>query len=225
MPRTPAPAESSSAGTRISGHEWGNPTAQKNAGPSKKRKHRPKKSSYNSDPDDSDFTSSNDDSADETQDSDVEMEITNAEVAESLPSKTIPDHSKRNGKGKGMTSGHSKPGNQTREHGTSLRCVVIPTMAQLLSKTRRNAIHHFFEEVNDDGTTPEPETRYYKCYLGRHKILKITKKMNNSITVHNRLHQVLNGRSKPPTLVVVKARLRWARTAIIELLGDEWSRN
>ncbi|KAJ7358447.1 hypothetical protein DFH08DRAFT_802275 [Mycena albidolilacea] len=93
------------------------------------------------------------------------------------------------------------------------------------SKTRRNAIHHFFEEVDDDGTTPEPGTRYYKCYLGRHKILKITKKMNNSITVHNRLYQVLNGRSKSPTLVVVKARLRWARAAIIELLGGEWSRN
>lgn len=74
---------------------------------------------------------------------------------------------------------------------------------------KRNAIYHFFEEVSEDehGNTEEG-TKYYKSWHGNRKILKITAKMNNSITgkISYIVWEVLNFRKQDYKIISVKLR-------------------
>jgi hypothetical protein len=54
-------------------------------------------------------------------------------------------------------------------------------IAHTAQRKTRNAIYYFFEEVdeNADGSVEE-NARYFKCYLGSRRVLKIGAKMNGS---------------------------------------------
>jgi len=48
---------------------------------------------------------------------------------------------------------------------------------------KRNPVYLFYEAVDadEDGEHGEDGNKYYKCYHGNRKILKVTKKMNGSL--------------------------------------------
>ncbi|KAJ7856960.1 hypothetical protein B0H14DRAFT_3135922 [Mycena olivaceomarginata] len=165
--------------------EFGNPEATKQS-TKRKRPHKRQNPlpAENSDPDDLDYSADDNSSSDD----DIQEIISNEELADSLPSKTLPESSRRpkdsappkkKSKGKGKapdplaasSSIHNIPS-------TSSQPVPQPPKAR---RKTRNPIYYFFEEVNEnsDGSVEE-NARYFKCYLGNRRVLKIGQKMNGS---------------------------------------------
>ncbi|KAJ7807655.1 hypothetical protein B0H14DRAFT_3763952 [Mycena olivaceomarginata] len=167
--------------------EFGNPETpkrqQKRKRPAPKAKENGKEVE-NSDPKDADFSGP---SSDESSDSDIEEVLSNAEFAESLPTKTIPEASRRR---KATTKADKPPKKKSKGKSKVAAPSVIadeddpmppPSPPQ---QKKRNAIYHFFEQVDEhrDGSVEEG-ARYYKCYLGSRRVFKITRKMNYNTNV------------------------------------------
>jgi hypothetical protein len=54
-------------------------------------------------------------------------------------------------------------------------------VTDIQQRRKRNPIYYFFEEVDQHGDgSVEEGARYYKCYLGNRKVLKIGRKMNHN---------------------------------------------
>ncbi|KAJ7876970.1 hypothetical protein B0H13DRAFT_2347391 [Mycena leptocephala] len=174
----------------------------------------------NSDPEDLDFeTDESDDTSSSSNESDIEEVLPNAELADSLPTKTIPENSRRrhrsNQPPKKKVKGKAKATDPPEQPDSSTQpsTPVQPSTAPKKRNTpkSRNAIYYFFEEVDQhaDGSVEEG-ARYYKCYLGNRKVLKIGCKMNHNthglqshlqshFLAHYRLFKILNSRNTPPT--------------------------
>ncbi|KAJ7488756.1 hypothetical protein B0H11DRAFT_1912906 [Mycena galericulata] len=201
--------------------EEGNPenprtSAKRKRAAKSKRKAKPVE---NSDAEDMDYgTDENGDASSDSSDPDVEEVLPNSELADSLPTKTIPENSRRRRTDpkppKKKSKGKAKAMDPPVQSGSVNPS--IPVQPPVVRKQRkaskpRNAIFHFFEEVdqNSDGSV-EDGARYYKCYLGNRKVFKIGRKMNynthglqshleSHFLAHYRLFKVLNGRGSPPT--------------------------
>ncbi|KAJ7504988.1 hypothetical protein B0H11DRAFT_1905059 [Mycena galericulata] len=169
--------------------EEGNPenprtSAKRKRAAKSKRKAKPVE---NSDAEDMDYgTDENGDASSDSSDSDVEEVLPNSELADSLPTKTIPENSRRRRtdpkppkeKSKGKAKAMDPPV-QSGSDNPSIPVQPPVVRKQHKASKPRNAIFHFFEEVdqNSDGSV-EDGTRYYKCYLGNRKVFKIGRKMN-----------------------------------------------
>ncbi|KAF7372351.1 Transposase-like protein [Mycena venus] len=184
----------------------------------RKRPSKSKVKPVDSDPDDSDFeTDENGNESTSSSDSDIEEILPNTELADSLPTKTVPEKSQRRRTEKPprkKSKGRAKATDPPEEPITSTPPVPVQQpsvpMKPKVQKVR-NAIYYFFEKVdaNADGSVEEG-ARYYKCYLRNRKVFKIGRKMNyntNGLQSHLRSHflanyrlfKVLNSRDTPPT--------------------------
>ncbi|PBK88166.1 hypothetical protein ARMGADRAFT_1084806 [Armillaria gallica] len=150
--------------------------------------------------DSSEYTGDSDGTSEVSDDSDGDVGITNKELADSLPSKTIPPTGKA-----GEHHLHKKldPDPKNTE----------PTETSKKKSKKSNPIYHFYEtsKVNVDGKPGDPGDIHYKCYHGKHrKIITITKSMqgnlstlithlkNNFLAIY-RLWSALHSRTTPPT--------------------------
>lgn len=156
---------------------------QHNPKPSRKRKRKAKRKVDETDKDDVDFMGSSSDSDSVSEDDDTDcVEITNVELADSLPSKTIPSGRSRKSKGK-------KPAQKRKRVVDNLEASYLQTVSQSTSKSKsvnhvtkktgggkQNPIYLFYEQVdvNKDGNTGEPGDKHYKCYHGNRKRSKVS---------------------------------------------------
>ncbi|KAF5366386.1 hypothetical protein D9758_009749 [Tetrapyrgos nigripes] len=148
-----------------------------------------------------------------------DTDISNEELADILPSKTVPNAGqKRKTRDKGKDSAPAKRRRQNAgvrmESSTSVTDSDSTQTAKNQSsrssrETRRqHPIYLFYEEVptDADGTT-EPGTKYYKCWHGNRKVYKITKAMRGNLNrhlkrhflAHYRMYEVLHRRKEAPT--------------------------
>ncbi|KAH9003026.1 hypothetical protein EDB86DRAFT_3116932 [Lactarius hatsudake] len=165
-----------------------------NSKPSRKRKRtrKGKSKAAQTDEEDDDFVRSSSES--ETEGSNCD-EITNEELADSLPSKTIPS-----GSGRHITApvkSRAKKRCQLAKkhrHTTTAVCTKATELMQpsegnsgppkaKAKAGKRNPIYHFYKEVelNKDGKSGEPGDKHYQCYHGNRKVLTISKAMNYSL--------------------------------------------
>ncbi|KAF7358474.1 Transposase-like protein [Mycena venus] len=190
--------------------------------PQRKRRRVAKKAKYDGQggDDDSDdvYSGSDESSENNSSDSDNDLEITNEELSNSLPSKTVPATSRRQHAAKGaeksrgkkrarrLSSGEKNP----LEQAAPVQTVPVQVPKRKESK-KTNAVYFFFEEVDCDADgSKEEDTKYYKCRHGNRKVVKVTKKMKGNLSTlvghlqrtfpaHYRLCEVLNKRPTPPT--------------------------
>ncbi|KAF5376117.1 hypothetical protein D9615_007777 [Tricholomella constricta] len=217
--------------------ENGNTVEPKNAHPRAptKRKRRFKKSSTvpgNSGEEDDDaafLTSSESGVSSEVSDDDMDIiEITNDELADMLPSKTVPTTSNSK-KGATRSSNKSKAANldppqkkrrtvtvedfedeDSPQEPVASKPSAQGTSRKMVVERLRNPVYLFYEVVDADMYGEQvPGSKYYKCYHGNRKILTITKLMKsnlNGLISHlkhfppmERLYLALKHRSEPPT--------------------------
>ncbi|EDR02414.1 uncharacterized protein LACBIDRAFT_309763 [Laccaria bicolor S238N-H82] len=158
-----------------------------------------------SDPDDGDFAVSGEGSEDSTSD-DEPVIISNIEVADMLPSKTIPEASGHKSctkaKGKQAASRPSKKKarrapvkieevkDEDSTRNIAARKAPVTEAAvghQDKCKTgkgvKKNPIYWFFKVVssNAEGSVGNPGDKHYWCYHSSHKIIMITKGMNSNL--------------------------------------------
>ncbi|KAF8812634.1 hypothetical protein BYT27DRAFT_7086466 [Phlegmacium glaucopus] len=144
-------------------------------------------------------------SSDEGDESNV-VEISNKELAESLPSKTIPAGQRRSSKADGKRPKRPKKRQRkvvddaesnvpiapsvastsqasTSKKVTSLPSIQLKSSSIVQASIKRNPIYHFYEEwdVNNDGNLGNPGDKHYRCYHGNHKIFTVSKAMNYSL--------------------------------------------
>ncbi|KAJ7701284.1 hypothetical protein B0H14DRAFT_2648510 [Mycena olivaceomarginata] len=110
-------------------------------------------------------------------DSDIEEVISNDEAS----------RRRKSLKGKGKAVEPPVPSSSSLNTPSELNpigAISIPAVAPNPPKPprrKRNPIHYFFEEVDQHGDgSVEEGARYYKCYLGNRKVLKIGRKMNHN---------------------------------------------
>ncbi|KAJ7337592.1 hypothetical protein DFH08DRAFT_812914 [Mycena albidolilacea] len=180
--------------------EFGNPEATKKSTKHKcPHKHQNLLPAENSDPDDLDYSADNNSSSDD----DIQEIISNEELADSLPSKTLPESLRR-------PKDSALPKKKSKGKGKAPDPPPVPQPPKARRKTH-NPIYYFFEEVNEnaDGSV-EANMHYFKCYLGNRQVLKIGQKMNGSthglqthlashFVAHHRLYKVLLARGTAPT--------------------------
>ncbi|KAJ3517257.1 hypothetical protein NLJ89_g623 [Agrocybe chaxingu] len=184
--------------------EFGTPADP--ADPKKRRRTRKKKLKTASD-EETDYTTDSDLSSDGS-DSDVEMTMGNEELAEGLPSKTVPETPKR--RPKKTKPKRAKTTANTVQDDNEQPQPTVKWPSKMAGKTS-NPIYLFYEKVTTDadGTTSDG-TKYFKCYHGTRKTVKITKGMKGSLNnlvghlqrsfpAHHRLYEVLAKRGSPPT--------------------------
>ncbi|KAJ7773533.1 hypothetical protein B0H14DRAFT_3508775 [Mycena olivaceomarginata] len=192
---------------------------------------------------DSDFSGEDSSSSD----SDIEEVISNDELAASLPSKTIPrsrsgkpPKKKSKGKGKAVeppvpsSSSSSNAPSELNPTGATSSPAVAPNPPKP-PRRKRNPIYYFFEEFDQHGDgSVEEGARYYKCYLGNRKVLKIGRKMNHNthglqshlqshFIAHYRLYKVLNSRAGPPT--DVELAVARGKTPVTAEMAAEYLQN
>ncbi|KAJ8456982.1 hypothetical protein ONZ45_g18499 [Pleurotus djamor] len=137
-------------------------------------------------------------------------EITNAELAASLPAKIVPTATKR----RRQSSKSSPPQIKRTRSGTVSEPMSQPELSDASSAPRggkRNPIYLFYEEVKAPINAPFPKgERRYVCYHdGARKQMKVTAGMKYSTTglvqhlrkfpLQFRLYEVLKNRKQPPT--------------------------
>ncbi|KAJ7762698.1 hypothetical protein B0H14DRAFT_2633920 [Mycena olivaceomarginata] len=183
--------------------------------PSKSKSNAEAKPTANSGPDDSDFGTGESDGASSGSDSDIEEVLPNAELADFLPTKTIPENSRRrrtNQPPQKKSKDKAKATDPPPDSSTPSTPVQPSTVPKKRKAPKpRNTIYYFFKEVdqNADGSVEEG-ARYYKCYLGNRKVFKIGRKMSHNtyglqshlqlhFLAHYRLFKILNSRDTPPT--------------------------
>ncbi|KAF7372114.1 Transposase-like protein [Mycena venus] len=192
----------------------------------RRRRLKPKPKPQNSDPEDSDFSSS--DSSGES-DSGIEEIIPNEELASTLPTKTVPEKSKRKvaerpqkkkRKTKHKTDDNdavpaSEPDDNpdaTVPEAHSSGSVRKPKAKSGMGAGKRsNPIYLFYESVTCDAKgTLTKGSNYWKSYFGSREIIEITqgancntrklqKHLKATSLPHYQLFQVLLARSSPPT--------------------------
>ncbi|CAA7268096.1 unnamed protein product [Cyclocybe aegerita] len=154
-----------------------------------------------------DYTTDSDLSSDDS-DSDVEMMMGNEELAEGLPSKTVPETSKH--QPKKTKPKRTKTTANTVQDDNEQPQPTVKQPSKMAGKTS-NPIYLFYKKVTTDadGTTGDG-TKYFKCYHGTRKTVKITKGMKGSLNnlvghlqrsfpAHHRLYEVLAKRGSPLT--------------------------
>ncbi|KAJ8089159.1 hypothetical protein PM082_014407 [Marasmius tenuissimus] len=181
------------------------------------------------------FESGSDQSeTDSEDDSDIQI-IDHNGLADSLPTRTMPENSKRKKgagskrKGDNLTTpkkrrkkrGVDGDGGEEPSSGSSSKVapvnatpdVSVENMGHDSDKKSRktNPIYYFYEQVSaPPDMTANAGDVFYKCYLGNHKVFKITKAMRSSVLgltghlkskfpAHHRLFEVLKQRKTPPT--------------------------
>ncbi|KAJ7794704.1 hypothetical protein B0H14DRAFT_3159008 [Mycena olivaceomarginata] len=173
--------------------EFGNPEATKQS-TKRKRPHKRQNPlpAESSDPDDHDYSGDDNSSSDD----DVQEIISNEELADSLPSKTLPESSRRHKdsappkkKSKGNGKAPDPPAASSSIHNipsTSSQPVPQPPNAR---RKTRNPIYYFFEEVNEnaDGQKMNGSTHGLQTHLASHFV------------AHHRLYKVLLARGTAPT--------------------------
>ncbi|KAK7433563.1 hypothetical protein VKT23_020717 [Stygiomarasmius scandens] len=150
---------------------------------------------------DSDF-SQNSGKNDDSTDSDPDFHITNEELAESLPTKTVPEGSqrprpKKSSKQKSRrrepsveeVTPHQRDTLNKRKHNMEDGADdSTSTLEMYIKATPRrktsNPIYLFFEQVllNAQGSPGAPGDKHYKCYHGKRKVLTVTKAMKSCVT-------------------------------------------
>ncbi|KAF9543146.1 hypothetical protein CPC08DRAFT_770290 [Agrocybe pediades] len=129
------------------------------------------------DEDDSDFTDSSDSSDScpsivsvlDSEDESTVAQVSNAELADILPSKSFPTS--------GRGSGKKKRQRQSE--------VSIPSEGdKAKDMVKKNPIHFFFAQVEHgaDGRVGNPGDKHFKCYHGNQKIITLTKSMKYNLT-------------------------------------------
>ncbi|KAJ7088224.1 hypothetical protein C8R43DRAFT_298081 [Mycena crocata] len=203
--------------------EFGKPRKNRPADGSRIRKRKRKqKTVVNTDSEDGDFTGS--DSGSDS-DSEIEEVISNEEVADSLPSKTVNKGKARATnpapKKRVKKSAPSAPSASAEASSSSSGAAAGPSSAtppagpskqsQSGAGKQKNPIYLFFEPVTSDSDGSQAEgARYFKCFLGNREIVSITKSANHNTSklqkhleatskAHFRLFHVLWKRSEPPT--------------------------
>ncbi|KAJ7938124.1 hypothetical protein B0H13DRAFT_1852052 [Mycena leptocephala] len=129
-----------------------------------------------SDPEDGAYSGSEDS---EESDSEAENKVTNEEIADALPSKTVPQGTSRRPKPKKQKTTHSGTSNSEQPSNT-----VEPATAAESAARQRSPIWHFFENVTNSnhGRKAQEGDRFYQCFHDETgKVLKITKAMKASI--------------------------------------------
>ncbi|GLB44045.1 putative protein dimerization activity [Lyophyllum shimeji] len=206
--------------------EHGKPKKQQNPRRTTKRKRSSKlkkaADAGSEDGDDDDFFSGESDSSSDN-DSDIE-EIPNDEMADILPSKTIPQ--KKLMKPRTSSGPKKKPRpsvtiedvededlpRRTATSNTSAPPEPRESTSGTKKKKTRNQIYLFYEVVarSVDGSTGDPGDVHYRCYHGNHKILTVKKTMKSNVSglvAHlktnfppmHQLYTVLQARGSPPT--------------------------
>ncbi|KAJ7833966.1 hypothetical protein B0H14DRAFT_2591173 [Mycena olivaceomarginata] len=162
-------------------NEYGEPERAKT---SVKRKRKAKKQ-VNSDPEDEDFATSD---GSESEDSEIEIVMTNEEIAASLPSRTLPKNAERAAKPQPPKKKPRKKDNPPAVSANSANaCPAPPAEGPSTRKQqrggKRNVIYIFFEDVDTDadGTVVDGSC-YYKCYLGNREIIEVPKSANYNIS-------------------------------------------
>ncbi|RDB22973.1 hypothetical protein Hypma_009856 [Hypsizygus marmoreus] len=116
-------------------------------------------------------------SSSEGSDSDASTVIDSEELAQSLPSKTLPATSSKKRKRRQKLPKHQRPTTPPVQ-------IYMPTTSMSGSRksTKRNPIYFFYEEVPSglNGEVKDGST-YYCCYHGNKKVMKVTKKMKYSV--------------------------------------------
>ncbi|KAF5319077.1 hypothetical protein D9758_018663 [Tetrapyrgos nigripes] len=166
-----------------------------------------------SDNEDDDFFSDGETDDDSSDDNIV---IDAKEIIEILPSKTNPaagsKRKTRSDLNKGKSTKRQRQSAPQRSHSTSTVNETSNTSPSTKNQSAcQNPIYLFFEEVHSDvDGSKEEGVKYFKCWHGSQRVLKITKKMRgnlNGLVGHLRSHfiayyqmyEVLNKRSEPPT--------------------------
>ncbi|KAJ7321009.1 hypothetical protein DFH08DRAFT_970311 [Mycena albidolilacea] len=197
----------------------GNPEGnrpKKSARKSRKKKAR-RDDTAKTDAEDNDFSSGSESDSD----SDVELVMTNEELADSLLAKTVVEGSRRKtsqpvkptknpakskGKGKGKAMVSEPPvviPDATAESNTD-----TGSSKAAKKKPGRSPIYLLYELVAQDADGSQLEgARYYKCYLGNRTIISITagsnyntkSSLNKNFKGHFRLYEVLTRRDGLPT--------------------------
>ncbi|KAG6806152.1 hypothetical protein H0H92_012496, partial [Tricholoma furcatifolium] len=156
----------------------------------RKPKPRPVGDGADTDLDDTGYTALSSDESSE--DDDDTAKITNEELADSLPSKTVPTK-----KRSPLTTKAKSKQQRPRKRSRSTVEEVFDDEAPLLPRSRprqafpaiikkasvkRNPIYCFYEEINvgANGKAGAPGDKHYCCYHGSHKVFTITKAMNHS---------------------------------------------
>ncbi|KAJ6616751.1 hypothetical protein B0H10DRAFT_1375817 [Mycena sp. CBHHK59/15] len=184
------------------------------------------------DDDDPDFNSSQ--SSDSESSSSDEVEILNDELADSLPSKTIPTRPGgsapkrklgRNGEQPPRKKPHrsnsaSDPTSSSTPSTSATPSAPAPAAKKFRRRGKRNPAYLFFEEVdkNSSGSPGQPGDKHYKCHHGDHHILTVTEGMRFSVNgltgylkTHAppmyRLYEILFQRSKEDPDVTGRSNL------------------
>ncbi|KAJ7469791.1 hypothetical protein B0H11DRAFT_2196741 [Mycena galericulata] len=140
---------------------------------------------------------------DESDDSDVEMVIGGEELAATLTAKTNPkagktrsqDTGKTTGKGKAKAAPKKPPAKKKKQGVSSDSPIVVdqsetdtapadvPQAKKAKSRGKKtNPIWHFFRELKpEDVENAEADKKYYKCNLGSHTVIPLTKTSNGNI--------------------------------------------
>ncbi|KAJ7235766.1 hypothetical protein C8J57DRAFT_1248144 [Mycena rebaudengoi] len=164
----------------------------------RKRKSKPKPKPQNSDPEDSDFSGSESSESD----SDIEEIIPNEELASTLPTKTVPEKSKRKTvegqPRKRRKTTHKDGGNDTTPTSEPDDDTSMPDAGPSSSATKgkakaksgagvgsgkkgntSNAIYIFYESVATDAQGKStPGSKYWKSYFGEREIIEIMEGAN-----------------------------------------------
>ncbi|KAJ7262065.1 hypothetical protein C8J57DRAFT_1232190 [Mycena rebaudengoi] len=189
-----------------------------------------------------DPTYSGDDQGDDS-DSEADAAITHEEVAEGLPSKTVPEGSTRrqkDPKAKEPTRKRKKPRTETLPSKTTApvpntqESVDVPR-AQRAQRTR-NPIWHFFNNITDTdhGQNADEGDKFYRCHHGEstniHRITLLMRYCVNGLTGHLKTHapdmyrffEILKRRGTPLTeeeVAIAEGKKKFAsRDAFLKFL-------
>ncbi|KAF7964435.1 hypothetical protein HWV62_7982, partial [Athelia sp. TMB] len=186
-----------------------------------------------SDADDDDYQSGSDvpgleGPSDEDSDSDDEVQITNSELADALPRKTVAERGpashhqtrkadkkrKQPAKSAAVTASSSKRARveDALDDDDELPAAPGPGPVQSKAFGRKNPVYYFYEEVqvNAAGEPGQRGDKHFKCYHGSRKTLTVTKAMHfslNGLILHlkthfphmHRLYAALKARDTPAT--------------------------
>ncbi|KAG6893866.1 hypothetical protein C0992_008362, partial [Termitomyces sp. T32_za158] len=161
-------------------------------------------------------------SGSESSDFDSEVMVDNSELAQLLPSKTIPlAASKKRKRRSTCFETIKQPTNVINSHPPLDPIVPIGVLVDMDKETtsapismpsrKRNAIYLFYEQLNEASNgEPAGKDKYYRCLHGSHKVLKVTEKMRYStnglvnhlkanVPVMYRFYENLHKRTAPPS--------------------------